>query len=737
MISAHRGDHGRTSVRRALGWLSLIACWPGIPCPPEASARDLAVVPSDLTLLGGLDGSQAVAPRATAPGGTNGARSTCLGATCWSPASDVGGGWDLATLTPDFASVGAVVKSGDVDGDGTEDLVVGMPDGATLLGGVVVFLGPRRPPELAPSRLGPEVGDWRLLGTGETGLLGLDVLLADFDGDGNLDIVAVGEPEAMMGTSVVLGVRGPVTPGATLDLTTEDPTFAIWGAAPFGGGIALGDFDGDGLDDLAIAFDTGVRLYLGPALAGDVNADAPDVELPYPVSGSGQPDSLDTPVALRDVDGDGRADLIVGLPGGDGEVNLVFGRASPAPLIPLGADPANLVVRGAGTEASLGASVAVGDWNGDDVGDLLAGSPGSGGPDGTRTSAGAVHLLLGPLLPGVRDLAANPADVTFHGPESSDRLGAGFMGSGSLFTDVNEDGADDVLAWARGDAGAGNAASTPRGAVHVIHAPRRSPFDLWHATGDPSALSVLDPTVTSPWDSPSGWSSDGALHFFRVVALGGGATIGVTRLRSSDGLRVGWRDGAADPGLVDASLSTVHVSAPCAHPDGHSALVVTVTPRDGSGERLGSGLEVVPIDIDASWAPALPSGGFRDLRDGRYQVEVAVAEAGTGLARVTVDGVLIATEPAMTFTPSSPRVEAIDRSAASVGVGQLVTLTAIVSGGTPPLVTSWDVDGDHQLDLRGPSVAVAWPTTGLHGATVVVRDASGCVARQTTRIRVE
>ena len=82
--------------------------------------------------------------------------------------------------------------------------------------------------------------------------------------------------------------------------------------------------------------------------------------------------------------------------------------------------------------------------------------------------------------------------------------------------------------------------------------------------------------------------------------------------------------------------------------DGTSFATVTVVPRESDGTPIGAGCEV---SVDpASLSPGAQAGHRKDNLDGSYTFRVASTGTGTGSVVVTVDGVVLASQPAVTFT---------------------------------------------------------------------------------------
>ncbi len=226
-----------------------------------------------------------------------------------------------ALLTGEAAgdTAGAVVATGDFDGDGVGDLLVGAPgfdDGATGDVGVVyLVLGP------VTTSLGLASADARLIGEAAGDEAGAAVASGgDVDGDGVEDIL-VGAPSHDAGGLSDAGaaylVLGPVA--GDLSLATADAK--IGGESDsqlLGEGVAgAGSIDGDGLDDVLLGAvgdaagggDAGaVFLFLG-SFGGELAASEADATFIGEEASDGAGRSV---AGAGDVNADGYDDIFVG-----------------------------------------------------------------------------------------------------------------------------------------------------------------------------------------------------------------------------------------------------------------------------------------------------------------------------------------------------------------------------------------------------------------------------------------
>lgn len=226
------------------------------------------------------------------------------------------------------------------------------------------------------------------------------------------------------------------------------------GAASFGAVVvATGDLDGDGANDFAVA---------APGELGEDGRYEGDAGAVFVYSGrtrallrtlsDGLPGFGASMVNIGDANGDGVADLAVGSPSADHNLNAAIDYVGSVTVYS-GADGAVVWSRnGESRLDELGWAVALaGDVNEDGVTDVIVGAPGAGG-DGANTGAGAAFVLSG---------VDGAVLHTFTGETAGDRFGSAVDGGVDVpeFPDhPNGDGFIDFLVGAPArDNGAGAA----------------------------------------------------------------------------------------------------------------------------------------------------------------------------------------------------------------------------------------------------------------------------------------
>jgi FG-GAP repeat protein len=228
-----------------------------------------------------------------------------------------------ALQTDDF---GAVLTTGDFDGDGRTEIAIGVPgDGKTAAGSVtVVDLGARSARTI--SQAGPA-----LAGDPESyDGFGTALAAADFDADGHDDL-AIGvpgedldalPPSVDFGAGAVQVLYGPALAERTTMWSRKSP--GLPGAAGrydhLGAALATGDFDGDRVADLAAAAPGGGVVQMLRGRAGDGLSAAGNTLVVSPLGLDAQ---FGWALAGRRF-GSGRAsDLLIGVPGAYGFAGAV------------------------------------------------------------------------------------------------------------------------------------------------------------------------------------------------------------------------------------------------------------------------------------------------------------------------------------------------------------------------------------------------------------------------------
>jgi hypothetical protein len=417
----------------------------------------------------------------------------------------------------DFDHFGSAVVVADLDKDGFADIVAGAPraDGPGNArpdcGEVYVIHGAATLPRVIDLSAGPAASGARVnlvIGRSPGDTLGASLGVGDLRGDGVPGIIA-GAPLAAgrsgaMGAVNVGGVfvvaAGPGMPGA-IDLASPPPGAVVCelrggdAADQAGSAVAAGDFDGDGVTDLAV----GARGGDGPA------NQRPDSGEAYLLFGSRMlpasialglqsdlfvalPDIGDIgggSLAFGDLNGDGRADLAIGAEAADGagnarldagEVWVVEGRSraaieslrpppragrppegtrlpGPATATPSSAPPSGPILLDLASTPVPGAGVFYGadpgdhtgvrgivDLDGDGYAELILGAEDSSSRRNARAGGGEIHVIRGAARFAARTTLGESDALTVYGP-----AGGAHLGKAAAALDLNGDGSPELV----------------------------------------------------------------------------------------------------------------------------------------------------------------------------------------------------------------------------------------------------------------------------------------------------
>ena len=499
----------------------------------------------------------------------------------------------------DFAA--GSIAAGDVNGDRRSDLFIGSPETDNLereqSGSVYVVFGGARSGQLDLATLtagyridGAETGDQTGWSVGRAG---------DVNGDGRIDMV-VGAPLAdsndriesgsafvVLGKGSTDGIDLSFSPSVRLRMDGADTRErAGWSVA------GAGDVNGDKRPDVVVGApwaNPNGRFFAGSVYVVFGQAASTTVDLAVPGGGFRIDGPTDGDIVFGgvgwsvsgagDVNGDGRADVIVGFPFYDagqredsGAAFVVFGKATSAPIDLASLGNRGFRIDGARAGDLAGASVAaLGDVNFDGRADLLVGAEQA--DNNGRKDSGSAYIVYGKKDARAVDLRAlRNAGARIDGEVADDLAGWSVASAG----DVNGDKRPDVLVGAHASDGNGRNQSGAR-------IPPLRP-------GPATAQACRDSTIAAARPRTEGRHAPSVLRRVVLHACHGGDL----RWQAARSLAAAGGGGSAQPARAEG------VEARAVHRRSDASR------RGTSGQRAGAG------DGDAPCARRRPEHEHRD-----------------------------------------------------------------------------------------------------------------------------
>lgn len=352
------------------------------------------------------------------------------------------------TITPDSgAETGYSVYSGDIDGDGTRDIIIGSPNTRTgerdkgKSGKVYCLYGKKEIGDVI------SVGDSELILYNKSALsekdwLGHAIAVGDINGD-DIDDLIIGAPFMSDKRGAVFVVFGKKGISGENDIKSI-ADISIYGANKgdmAGYSIATGDINSDGKIDIIIGApgadgqsgkypDAGdvYIIFGGKSIKSNI-----DLKQNYDIKISGEEDrgrgifvfskkaenkgaNVGYAVSSGDINGDGISDIVIGSPGADiiikeekkdaGKVYIIYGKKGLEGILDLNKG-ANIIINGVYEGNSTGYSVVCSDMNKDGLSDIIIGAP-NASLKGGKERPGAVYVVYGrPMINNSTELPYN------------------------------------------------------------------------------------------------------------------------------------------------------------------------------------------------------------------------------------------------------------------------------------------------------------------------------------------
>lgn len=366
---------------------------------------------------------------------------------------------------------GKAVATGDFNGDGYQDMVVGSPVGSYI---TVTYGGAGELSSLTVSSSNTVV----ITGASSTDNFGVSLASGDVNNDGYDDILVGASTSGGSTTGAAYLIYGKATQLTSLAVESDTANIKFTGSAENLGnatGLAIADINGDGFDDMMIgaknntvAGSTAGAFYVLYGKSDVFTSSTVTSASTSRITAEAAANTLGNTMAAGDLNGDGYAEIVVGAPGNNdggntaGAVYIIYGSSSSltsgtSSISSISSISTVAEITGeaiADNAGNGGLVISKNSIDGDTYNDLLIGATGS---DDGASNGGATYFVPGSAIAYTGTTSLGSTSFT----EFTNTTASTAMPSSLTTSDLNQDGYDDMVIGA-------SAINSSEGTVYVI-----------------------------------------------------------------------------------------------------------------------------------------------------------------------------------------------------------------------------------------------------------------------------